>query len=466
MKKIKYIALTVFAGIILLFNQGCEKVLDIERAGALPKDSVFNSQTNVKALLNSVYTVMGSANWTSGRVQKFNELQGDHYYGTELGGTSSEIFLLNSGRFNSETGGFYKEAYIAIQRCNQILENLNSLGDYKDNAEGQAKFVRAFAHFDVVKLYAQPYGFTADNSHVGIPLRVSSAVSVSNRATVKLVYDQIIADLQDAAIKLPSTNGIYPTKWAAKALLARVYFQMNSFQNAYTNANDVITTGKNVSGANLTFDALVTTRFSVAGSNESIFTIANEGGSNQARSNGYRGAFLSINGNPEMRLTNDFYTAMTSNANDARKNAWYDTGSSANFKLLKKFDQLGFIMNLLHLTEMKLIRAESAAELNTNLSVAIQDLNDIRTRAYGNSVSALAANSTATTLRDVARAEREKELVGEGDRVQQLKRRGAKGETITIRTAVWNCPGLILQFSSSEVDNSPGMSYNPEGGCL
>lgn len=466
MKKIKYIALPVLAIMALLFNQGCEKILDIERAGSLPKDSVFNSQTNVKALLNSVYTVMGSDKWTSGRVQKFNELQGDHYYGKELGGTSSEIFLLNPGRFNSEVGSFYNEAYIAVQRCNQILENLNSLGDYKDNAEGQAKFVRAFAHFDLVKLFAQPYGFTADNSHAGVPLRVSATVSVLNRASVKEVYDQIILDLKDAETKLPNNNGVYPTKWAAKALLARVYFQMNSFQNAYTYANDVISNGKNVKGANLAMDASVANRFSKNGSNEAVFTIANESGTVQARSNAFRGTFLSINGNPEMRLTNAFYTSMTNNANDTRKNAWYAAGSSADFKLLKKFDEQDFIINLLHLTEMKLIRAESAAELNTNLTVAISDLNDIRNRAYGNSNVALAANSSASTLKDFARTEREKEMVGEGDRVQQLKRRGAKGESITIRGAVWNCPGLILQFPSSEVDNSPGMKYNPEGGCL
>lgn len=466
MKKIKHIILPVLAGLVLIFNQGCEKILDIERAGALPKDSVFNSQSNVRALLNSVYTVMGSDKWTSGRVQKFNELQGDHYYGKELGGTSSEIFLFNPGRFNSDVGSFYNEAYIAIQRCNQILENLNSLGDYRDNAEGQAKFVRAFAHFDLVKLFAQPYGFTADNSHAGVPLRVSSSVSVLDRASVKQVYDQIILDLKDAETKLPSTNGNYPTKWAAKALLARVYFQMNSFQNAYTYANDVITNGKNVNGANLSMDANVSSRFSKIGSNEAIFTIANETGNNAARSNAYRGTFLSINGNPEMRLTNEFYTKMTNNANDTRKNAWYAAGSSSDFKLIKKFDEQDFIINLLHLTEMRLIRAESAAELNANLSVAIGDLNAITNRAYGNANVVLAANASAATIKSLARAEREKEMVGEGDRVQQLKRMGAKGESITIRGAAWNCPGSILQFPSSEVDNSPGMKYNPEGGCF
>lgn len=43
------------------------------------------------------------------------------------------------------------------------------------------------------------------------------------------------------------------------------------------------------------------------------------------------------------------------------------------------------------------------------------------------------------------------EMAMEGDRVQQLKRIGAKGEpSITIRKAPWNCNGLAIQFPASE----------------
>ena len=54
-------------------------------------------------------------------------------------------------------------------------------------------------------------------------------------------------------------------------------------------------------------------------------------------------------------------------------------------------------------------------------------------------------------------------MIGEGDRVQSLKRRGAADENILIREAPWNCPGMILQFPISEqTDIFP---LNQTGGC-
>jgi len=99
--------------------------------------------------------------------------------------------------------------------------------------------------------------------------------------------------------------------------------------------------------------------------------------------------------------------------------------------------------------------------------VAIADMNDIIRRAYGNtSPLILSASSNATLIRDAARREREFEMVGEGDCLQELKRRGAKGEAVTIRGAVYNCPGMILPFPTNEVIYSaPEFIQNPTGNC-
>jgi hypothetical protein len=104
--------------------------------------------------------------------------------------------------------------------------------------------------------------------------------------------------------------------------------------------------------------------------------------------------------------------------------------------------------------------------LNANLAVGIQDINDIINRAYGvGSSLLLPANATGPTLRDAVRRERELEMVFEGDRLQQLKRIGAKGENVTIRNAPWNCNGLIMVFPTNEVFQNPGFVQNPAGGC-
>lgn len=151
----------------------------------------------------------------------------------------------------------YVGMYQGVYRANLVLENLDKATTSKDNIEGQAKFVRALVHFEVVKLFAQPWGFTADNSHLGITIRLTTEVGTKNRSTVKQVYDQIIADLKDAENKLPDVNNGLPTKWAAKGLLAKVYFQMNDFQNAYNYANQVIESKK------FTLDVTYAPRFTV-----------------------------------------------------------------------------------------------------------------------------------------------------------------------------------------------------------
>jgi hypothetical protein len=125
-----------------------------------------------------------------------------------------------------------------------------------------------------------------------------------------------------------------------------------------------------------------------------------------------------------------------------------------------------FVLPVIHITEMKLIRAESAAELNQNLAVAIADINDITNRAYGGTLAPLPANATPAAIIARVRAERKLEMVFEsGDRLQQIKRIGAKGEASVVGQANWNCPGFALQLPATEIVTNIEFEQNPQGGC-
>jgi hypothetical protein len=113
---------------------------------------------------------------------------------------------------------------------------------------------------------------------------------------------------------------------------------------------------------------------------------------------------------------------------------------------------------------MKLIRAESAAETGTNLTVGAQDINDILNRAYAGTKTIPLASS-ASLIKSNARFERSIEFAGEGNRLSEIKRIGAKGENIDKRGAVWNCPGLVLQFPQGEMASNTSFQRNVEGGC-
>ncbi|MEZ4686904.1 MAG: RagB/SusD family nutrient uptake outer membrane protein [Bacteroidia bacterium] len=118
---------------------------------------------------------------------------------------------------------------------------------------------------------------------------------------------------------------------------------------------------------------------------------------------------------------------------------------------------------LAHLTELMLIRAESAGELGQNLEQAKADLDSVMTRA---GIPLLANGASAATIIATARAERHKELVIEGNRLHELKRQAVRGNnSLLIRGAPWDCNGLVCQFPDNELAGNLNMVKNPEGGC-
>lgn len=433
----------------------CEKFLDAPPLNVVTKAEALKDEAGVAAVMNSAYQILGGGGVFGGKYQVISELMADNLQGNLLNGDYGEIYNRKTSVFGDYKNGFYTEIYQANYRANTVLENLGVTAAKRDDLEGQARFVRALAHFVSVRFWAQPYGTTADNSQLGVPLRTSTAIEPATRATVKQVYDQIIADLKTAETKLNDVNPGYPTKMAAKALLARVYFSMNDFTNAYLYANQVITSNK------FTFETDYTKRFSEGLSTEAIFQIINTEGS-YSTGGALRDNFRSDFNLPTLRFTPAFY-AFVNTTNDVRK-TWFNTVKYPGEIVTTKYNKERFNVPVLHLTEMKLIRAESAAELNTNLSVAVGDINDILNRAYAGTKS-IPANSSAALIKANARAERLIEMVAEGDRLYEIKRIGAKGENIDRRGAVWNCTGLILQFPVSEMASNTSFQRNVEGGC-
>jgi starch-binding outer membrane protein, SusD/RagB family len=450
--------------LMLVILAACKKI-EVKPPGQVPPEQAIKSEADVLATLNATYTPLRGDNFWGGRSQTISELMADMVDGTTFNtGDWPSIYRLNTTASNGTVSNIYSEPYIIIQRANVALENLDKVSSdaTRKNVEGQAKFMRAFCHFELVKMFAQPYGSTADNSHLGIVIKTSSAQELYRaRNTVKETYDQIIRDLKSADSLLPATNGNYPTSWATKAMLARVYFQMNDFANAYNYSNLVIASNQ------FPFDNtpnFITNRFAEPKTSEAIWWLVNETGVS---------SFGTLRGDEKTKqslrlpITKAAYQAGTATG-DLRK-AWYKDSALAgdvHIYSVTKYQAARFVLPILHITEMKLIRAESAAELNQNLAVAIADINDITNRAYGGTLAPLPGTATAATIKARVREQRKLEMVFEsGDRLQQLKRIGAKGETVLLGQAPWNCPGFVLQIPASEVTVNTFFVQNPQGGC-
>jgi hypothetical protein len=464
MKTMKHLRTFTLGLLLAASGTACEKFLEIPPQGEIPANEALKTPRDVQMLLNSCYDVMRSGKFLGGKVQILSELMADHWDGRLLTGNWLSYHLHNTGIFNQETRDVWSEPYIMIYRCNSLLENMGIVPGMTDaetqRITAEAKFLRALGHFELVRLFGQPYGFTSDNSHPGIPLRLETSQAALDRASVGEVYAAVISDLESAAAVLPATNQGYATSWAAKALLARVYFQMNDFGNAFSYADDVINNG----GFALNTDVMA--RFSPNANTENILESISTGNLDNSGS-ALRGAFNSSNliNPPGGRLTRDFYDIAILDTADLRGKLWYvlaNPGLDNELVLSTRFNENFFNVPVLHLAEMLLIRAESAAE-NGNTAVAEQDLNTVRNRS---NVASVTPGLDAASLLLLIRAERRLEMVLEGNRLQDLKRLGARGVPgVTINGSPWNCNGMAAQLPDEERSGNPTIVLNPEGGC-
>lgn len=462
MKTIKNIAL--FAAFVL-FTSACEKILEFPPEGTnIEEDEALATNDDVLKYLNGIYDV--SANFLGGRSQGLSEMLSDDIMEPEGSIFLTEVYDHNTSFFNSTANGYYSNPYFGVFRANRILEILDDYSfssSEKLRISGECKFLRALCHQKIMELYAQPPGFTSDNSHLGIAYKVNSVSEIVGRGSVSENLSLMIGDLDAAISQLPEENGAYATKDAARALKAKVLFQKGSYQEAASLVSTII------SSARYSLGTEVDRFLQGANSSEAIWSIVSfvDGPLIDVRSGFFNGNYKQFNnGIPLYRATPELYSIYSADTADKRIIQFFELQGLApdEFVVCKKFDKDYFNVPIFHLTDLKLIRAEALAESGGDLSIAIQDVNDIKERAYGHSANNLAANASASDIISAAQYERRIEMFGEGDRIQQLKRRGAiENEAIFIRTNPWNCNGMVLQFPISE--KSAIFEMNPSGGC-
>ncbi|MCH8495987.1 MAG: RagB/SusD family nutrient uptake outer membrane protein [Balneolales bacterium] len=127
----------------------------------------------------------------------------------------------------------------------QIIRNANVIINGEDNADGdqsainipigQALTYRAFAHYQLVQLYADRYDAASTNSHPGIPVVIEVSNAGQARASVEDVYRQIHDDLEEAANRLQGynrPNKSHLDRSVALGLRARVYLTQQNWTEA------------------------------------------------------------------------------------------------------------------------------------------------------------------------------------------------------------------------------------------
>jgi hypothetical protein len=393
----------------------------------------------------SLSSYVGLKNATTGA---YSLLCGQNWYGeafvitADLKGGNAKRGPINSGRFVNEylwnnnansTIGLWNDAYSTIARANNVINAID--GGFKEAGVPQAKldvlkgeclFIRALSHWDLVRIYAQPYSAGTDN--MGVPVILKTENGYPARNTVGEVYDRVVKDLIAAIALLPSANergndASWATRWSAAAILSKVYLYMGQWQSAADKATDVIKNG----GFTL-FTAAQYTTWNNGGywgsggaGAEIIFQVD---GSQGNTDHGFWEAIsymMSPDGYGDIAASGDLLALYETG--DVRGDLFVAPASHPETSWSLKYPgRLGstppidFNTPVIRLSELYLIRAEAILNGASVAGVtALSDFNALRTKR------GLAVTATAPALSDIYK-ERRRELCFEGNELFDLAR--------------------------------------------
>lgn len=146
--------------------------------------------------------------------------------GNQAFGDNFEFTRYNVTTLNGNVYNLWSTSYELINNLNAIIENIEKAENGDDAAKngivGQAYFLRAISYFYLVRYFGD------------IPLLLEEVKSYSGiynylREDQEKVYEVILSDLKNAEMQLPDSWPGEPgkaTKYAAKAVLAKVYLTM------------------------------------------------------------------------------------------------------------------------------------------------------------------------------------------------------------------------------------------------
>ncbi|MEN9914853.1 MAG: hypothetical protein RL528_1617 [Bacteroidota bacterium] len=260
MKKIIY-AVAIAA---IFVTSSCTDYLDTTNLFEKDLENYYKTPKDINESISGIYNALYSVKPLGEEILVANILDE-----TMLGGGGAEDL---AGRridsfedpLDDTYRGSWTFSYKGIARANALIEKA-SQGDYskyfktkieadnfKNQAVGEALFMRAFFYFRLAKMFG------------GVPLITTiSGIKDGPRATITETFAQIASDLKQAIEILPSTaapsipaaNYGHANKWVAQAYMARVYLFYTGYM---TNIEQTPTTTLPLVGGNTLTAANVT----------------------------------------------------------------------------------------------------------------------------------------------------------------------------------------------------------------
>jgi len=477
MKNIKYLIFAITVSIFVSCDT--EEFLNPLPDSRVAVDGFFESDADVLAGVVGVYDGLQGVNDATdsneGRTNRgvqFEHLLTEHRTDNTRNATTEgskadfHRYLVNANNVESED--FYASMYEVIFRANNIL-NFIDIADADNQAKytAEAKFLRAYAYFKLVRLFSD------------VPL-VTEVVSPADKETPFIrtseaeIYTQIIADLQEAISVLDNSSKVRASKAAAQGILAKVYLSQPSpnYAAAQGLCEDIVNSGQfslQNNYSDVFYDEL---------NSEIIFAVAYQSG-NPLESQGFSAEFTSaVRAGAEdgQNIVNDNLIADFAANGGNRTAVSYVTLGASNE--VAKFFPDGFDSTAdpaygpnarnagndyiaLRYADVLLMHVEAilAGAPSTTSAAAISSFQAVRNRA------GLTAPVTAISENDLL-LERRVELAFENQRWFDLLRFGVAesvlGAHATEMGYVFDARKLLLPIPASEINISGGLlTQNP-----
>ena len=451
--------LAIFISLISLL--ACEdKIINLSPVSELTSENFYETEVDFQNALISVYDVLQEKNkidFVMSEIKSDNGHEMKYQYEKDI-----DNFSVSST--NELISDFWKIAYKGIFRTNIILDKITE-ADFEDGPKniiiGQAKFIRSYIYFDLVRYFG-------DVPLATRVLKLSEYID-HKRNSVDEVYQLIESDLMEATAVLPS---VYTdskdlgrvTKGAANAMLATVYLTRKKYSEAKTSLDAVM--GDSEAGYQLlpNFDDVFSLDFQ--NSKEIIFAIQYSSGTGQEGHN-FMNVFGPVNPAADVGLgggaehnapTVDLIRAYE--PGDTRKAATLreyvatatdtvNTPYNRKYMVAQNVNDSGLDWPVIRFSDVILMYAEVLNELD-DLSGALTQINKIRERAFGDQLHNFDGTSVPTkdAFRTVVLNERRIELAFENHRWFDLVRTGKAIEFLQVENRLqdWKTGDILISM--------------------
>jgi len=230
---------------VLIVIIACDKKLDVTDQNNPTQESYFKTASELQNGVNSIYSTLRAGELVGREWFFLHDMRGGETWagGAQLEAPRAELLKqATPAPTNAVMTSVWNGCYQMINKANGVLAKAPEVTDnisLRDRLIGEAKFLRAWAYFELVSQWGDVPVYTEP---------ITSPTAYKGKSPAAEIYTLIISDLTDAVAKLPlsySSGDLgRATKGAANTLLGRVHMQKGDYSAAKTALLAVVNSGQ------------------------------------------------------------------------------------------------------------------------------------------------------------------------------------------------------------------------------